>query len=82
MRTVKLTREEREIEESIEKFVPVDKKEFETIVRAIQARRKDAVLNIRVSKYDLDSLKKKATQLGIRYQTFIAEILHKVAQAS
>ena len=82
MRTTRLTREEREIEENIEKFVPVEKKEFEDIVRALEARKKDAVLNIRVSKYDLDSIKKKATQLGVRYQTFISEVLHKVAQAS
>ncbi len=82
MRVIKLTREEREIEENIEKFVPVDKKEFETIVRALEARKKDAVLNIRVSKYDLDSIKQKAAQLGIRYQTLISEILHRVAQAS
>ncbi len=82
MRAVKLTREEREIEENIEKFVPVDRKEFEAIKRALEARKKDAVLNIRISKYDLDSIKKRAAQLGIRYQTFIAEILHKVAQAS
>ena len=82
MRAIRLTREEREIEESIEKFVPVDKKEFEAIVRSLEARKKDAVLNIRVNRYDLDSIKRKATQLGIRYQTFIAEILHKVAQAS
>ena len=82
MRAIRLTREEREIEENIEKYVPVDKKEFEAIVRALEARKKDAVLNIRVSKYDLDSIKKKATQLGIRYQTFISEVLHRVAQAS
>ena len=82
MRAFRLTREEREIEENIEKFVPVDKKEYEEIVRALEARKKNAVLNIRVSKYDLDGIKKKAAQLGIRYETFIAEILHKVAQAS
>ncbi len=81
MRTIKLTREEKAIEENIEKFVPVAKKEFEEIVRALEVRKKNAVLNIRVSKYDLDGLKKKAAKLGIRYQTFISEILRKVAQA-
>ena len=82
MRNVRLTREEKKIEEDLEKFIPVDKKEYEEIVHAIDARRKDAVLNIRVSKYDLDSIKQKATRLGIRFQTFISEILHKIAQVS
>ena len=27
------------------------------------------------------SVKKKAKKLGVRYQTFISEILHKVAEA-
>jgi predicted DNA binding CopG/RHH family protein len=84
MRAMKLTKQERAIEEALLRgeYVSVDKKEFLEIKRALDARKKDAVLNIRIRKYDLDSLKKKAAQLGIRYQTFISEILHRVAQAS
>lgn len=81
MRKIKLTREERAIEDSIEEFVPVDRNEYEKIVQAIEARRKNAVLNIRVNSNDLKNLKHKAHRLGIKYQTFISEILHKVAQA-
>ncbi len=81
MRKIKLTREERAIEDSIEEFVPIDKDEYEQIVQAIEARRKNAVLNIRVNSNDLKNLKHKANRLGIKYQTFISEILHKVAQA-
>lgn len=81
MRKIKLTREERAIEDSIEEFVPVDRNEYEQIVQAIEARRKNAVLNIRVNSNDLKNLKHKAHRLGIKYQTFISEILHKVAQA-
>ena len=81
MRKIKLTREERVIEQSLEEFVPVRGREYEKIVAAIEQRKKDAVLNIRVNRYDLESIKQKAKKLGIKYQTFISEILHKVAQA-
>ena len=81
MRKLKLTREEQAIENSLEEYVPVGKEEFNEIVQAIAARRKDAVLNIRVNKRDLDNIKLKARKLGIKHQSFISEILHKVAQA-
>jgi predicted DNA binding CopG/RHH family protein len=82
MRKIKLTREERMIEESLEHFVPVDKQEYEQIVHAIAARKKDAVLNIRVNSHDLANIKYKAERLGVRYQTFISELLHRIAQAN
>lgn len=81
MRKIKLTREERVIEDSLERFIPVDKREYEQIVSAIDARRKDAVLNIRVNSRDLASIKYKAQRLGVRYQTFISEVIHRIAQA-
>jgi len=81
MRKIKLTREERMIEEHIEEYVPVSADEYSDIVRAIAAHKKDTVLNIRVNSHDLESIKHKAKKLGIKYQTFISEILHKVAQA-
>jgi predicted DNA binding CopG/RHH family protein len=82
MRKIKLTREERMIEEGLEHFVPVGKQEYEQIVDAITARKRDAVLNIRVNSHDLASIKYKAERLGIRYQTFISEVIHRIAQAN
>ena len=82
MRKITLTKEERAIEESLESFVPVDKQEYEQIVNAIAARKKDAVLNIRVNSHDLANIKHKAEQLGIRYQTYISELIHRIAQAN
>lgn len=82
MRKIKLTREERMIEESLERFVPVDKQEYEQIISAIAARKKDAVLNIRVNSHDLANIKYKAERLGIKYQTFLSELIHRVAQAN
>lgn len=39
--------------------------------------RKDARVNIRISSKDLESLKKRALEEGIPYQTLIASVLHK-----
>ncbi|MFT5208145.1 MAG: putative DNA binding CopG/RHH family protein [Candidatus Omnitrophota bacterium] len=80
MRKAKLSKEEEQIERDIDQYVPATKKDFGDIVKAIQARKKDAVLNIRISEYDLNNIKRKANQLGVKYQTFISEILHKVAK--
>ncbi len=80
MRKIKLTKEEERVEHEIDQYVPATKKEFGDIVKAIQARKKDAVLNIRISENDLNLIKRKANQLGVKYQTFISEILHKVAK--
>ena len=81
MRKIKLTKEEQAIEDHIEEFVPASREEFDRIAQALEEGKKDAVLNIRINKYDLEHIKQKAKKLGIKYQTFISEILHKVARA-
>lgn len=81
MRKIKLTKEEQWIEDHLEEFVPVIGPGYDAIVAAIERRKKDAVLNIRINQYDLNHLKEKARKAGIKYQTFISEILHKVSQA-
>ena len=83
MRRIKLTRQEKAIEDAALRgeYVDVPKEEYDEIVKALAARRKDTVLNIRVNSQDLKHIKDKAQKLGVRYQTFISEILHKIAQA-
>lgn len=83
MRKIKLTRQEKAIEEAslAGEYVPVSKEKFDEIAEAIARHKKDTVLNIRINSYDLKELKLKAKKLGIKYQTFISEILHKVATA-
>ena len=81
MRKIHLTKEQRTIEQSLEEFVPVTHGEYRDILQAVEARKKSAVLNIRVNKFDLENIKKKANKFGFKYQTFISEILHRVAQA-
>jgi len=81
MRKIKLTKYEQWIEDHAEEFVPVDKETYKKVVEALERRKKNAVLNIRVNSYDLEAIKQKARKLGIKYQSYISEILHKVAQA-
>ena len=83
MRKPKLTRQEKAIEEALLKgeYTDVRKNELDSIAAAIAARRKDAVLNIRINSNDLAKIKQKANRFGIKYQSFIAEVLHRIAQA-
>ncbi len=83
MRKIKLTRQEKAIEDALVRgeYVDVPKEEFDRIARMIAAYKKDAVLNIRVNSQDLRHIKEKAKKLGVKYQTFISEILHRVAES-
>lgn len=83
MRRIKLTRQEQAIEDAALRgeYVPVSKEKLEEIGRILAAYKKDAVLSIRINSQDLKDIKAKAEKFGVRYQTFIAEILHRVAQA-
>ena len=83
MRQTKLTRQEKAIEDALVKgeYVDVSHEEFSSIAQAIKARKKDAVLNLRVNSRDLESIKQKAKRLGIKYQTFISEFIHRLAQS-
>ena len=82
MKRNKLTRKEKQIEGALTRgeYTDVGKTEFNHIAEAITARRKDAVLNLRINSQDLENLKQKARKLGVKYQTFVSEILHRVAQ--
>ena len=81
MKNYKLDAEEKKIEKEIEKYRPVDRKEYEQIVRAIAAYKKDAVLNLRINRGDLEAIKQKARKLGVKYQSLISEILHRLARS-
>ena len=83
MRQLRLSSEERKIENALLRgeYQKSSKAEFEEIAQAIAHRRKDAVLNIRVNSEDLKHVKEKARRHGIKYQTFIAELLHRVAHS-
>jgi len=84
MRRTKLTRQEKAIENSLLRgeYVSVPKEEFNEIAASLAARKKDTVLNIRVNSQDLKHIKEKAQKFGIKYQTLISEVIHRIAQAS
>lgn len=81
MRKIKLSSQEKEIEKDLLAgiYTPVKNDEFQSIAEAIAHRKKDAVLNIRINSKDLENIRQKSKKLGIKYQTFISEVLHKVA---
>jgi predicted DNA binding CopG/RHH family protein len=79
---LKLNRYERGISDAIERGeydVSASKEKIEEARAAIEAYRKNAVLHMRINEAVLLKLKEKAKKLGVKYQTFIAEILRKVA---
>lgn len=81
MKRFKLTRAEKKIEIALVKgeFRDVDPAEFDEIALAVARRQRQALLNIRVSTEDLQNIRQKAKRLGINYQTFISEIIHRFA---
>lgn len=80
---IKLDPEEQEIEDAAGRgpYKPVSKEEFLKIKEAIDRYNKSSVLNMRVNPDDITRIKEKAKKLGVKYQTFIAEILHRVARS-
>lgn len=82
MKRIRLTKEEKEIEKSLlnDEYVKIKGKKLELIEKSLRARKKDITMTIRVNSEDIDKIKKKAKKLGIKYQSYISEILHQVAQ--
>ena len=74
---IKLDAYEQEIEDNIEKFVPVTGKEKQHIERIIEAARKNVTISLRINNYELDKIKEKADRSGLSCQAFITSILHK-----
>jgi len=61
-------------------FKPVKGKELENIENTLKSRRKNTTMTIRVNSEDIEKIKSKAKKLGIKYQCYITEIIHQVAQ--
>jgi len=83
MKKIKLSPEEQEISDAIDRgeYVPVPRKEFQELADALAARKKDISLTIRVNSNDINRIKKMAQKKGIAYQTYISEVIHKVAES-
>ncbi len=82
MERYKLTKDEKEIENALlrDEYVPIKGKELETIEKALKSRKKDITMTIRVNSADIKKIKIKAKKLGIKYQSYISEVIHQVAE--
>jgi predicted DNA binding CopG/RHH family protein len=79
---MKLTKEEKDILDSVEKgewkTIPNFKREAKRMQEAARATlRKDKRVNIRMTERDLVHFQKKAMEEGLPYQTLISSVLHK-----
>jgi predicted DNA binding CopG/RHH family protein len=83
MKKIKLTSEEQEISDAMDRgeYVPVTGKELKELADSLAARKKDASLTIRVNSRDINRIKKMADKKGIPYQTYISEVIHRVAES-
>jgi predicted DNA binding CopG/RHH family protein len=76
-RPIILDKYEQSIEDNIQNFVPVSKKERAKIEAIIASSNKTKNINIRISAYDIDRIRELSAAEGLPYQTFIGSILHK-----
>ena len=84
MKEIKLTKEEQIIENELvkENYFNVSKSEFEDIAESVASKKRNAILNIRVNKDDIERIKKLAKKFGVGYQTLISELIHRAAKNS
>ncbi len=82
MKKYKLTKEEKEIENGLLRgeYIPIRGKELENIEKALKLRKKDITMTIRVNSEDIVKIKNKAKKLGVKYQSYISEVIHQVAE--
>ena len=73
----KLTPEEQEIEDTADEFRPASAETRERVERILDRARKSQAISLRLRKFDLDMIKKRADEQGMPYQTLISVILHK-----
>jgi predicted DNA binding CopG/RHH family protein len=59
------------------KNLPAEIKKYKAYAK--ETLKKNRRVNIRMSEYDLKAIQLKAMEEGIPYQTYIASVLHKVA---
>jgi predicted DNA binding CopG/RHH family protein len=84
MKKTYLDAEEKEVIESLERGEWSSVSNFKSKKKLAEKAaenffKKEARINIRLSKHDLELIKHKAAYEGLPYQTLIASILHKYA---
>ena len=77
MKSIKLTKEEKQIENDIDILKPVSDIKRQKIESILSEAKKNRSISLRISNHDLNKLKEKANDEGVPYQTLINSILHK-----
>jgi predicted DNA binding CopG/RHH family protein len=82
---MKLDKQEQEILESLERGEWKSVKNLKEEIRkaraqAVATAKKDARMNLRLSRRDMIALKSRALEEGIPYQTLVAGIIHKYVE--
>lgn len=85
-KTNKLDKEEKALLKAIENDEFVSVPDAKNIIKKIEsaARQhlaKNQKINIRISEYDLEGIKRIAAEEGLPYQTLITSIIHKYIRA-
>jgi predicted DNA binding CopG/RHH family protein len=82
MNRIKLTKGEKDIEKALIRgeYTQIKGKELERIEKALKARKKDITMTIRVNSEDIEKIKIKAKKVGVKYQSYISEVIHQVAE--
>ncbi len=79
MTTIKLDKEETDIENNADRFVKVSGKEQQKIKTIISRANEKNRVTLRLNNQTLELIKRKAQEEGLPYQTLISSILHKYA---
>ena len=79
MKKIRLTKEEKKIEDALLRgeYASVSSKKLAEISHA---KKKDLTMAIRVNSEDIKKIRRKTAKVGIKYQTFISDVLHQIAQ--
>ncbi len=71
---MKLDKFEKNIEKSIDSYIPVSDEERETILKATT---KNKAITLRINETVLEIIKKRAAEEGMPYQSLISSVLYK-----
>ena len=86
MSKVKLSKEEKELLESVEsgefESTLTEERRKELEAAATNTFKKDKRINIRISNRDLIAVQARASEEGIPYQTLVSSIIHKYVSGS
>jgi len=77
MKKTRLTKEEQEIEDSADQFVPASNATRERVERIIERSKRNEAISLRMSSFDLERIKARAAEQGMPYQTLINVLVHK-----